>query len=575
MSGKLPVVNVARQAGDLDEAVVDATRARYQSGLFTRSVLQPLLIALMVTAVGTGMLMVIRAVTADDRWLSWLPLLFLIALEAIYTTLWLDHPDRLGLSQAAYRGAELFILFLIIRIGTMLIFAEGLPTRDELIFYLRSPFSFLLNGTFIASFLVALIVWRLAMLVSGIFSRLALSEFEIRFYSLPLPVRKALGDDQPITGGRSALTEQFLQFWLWGGILLTICAALSTLDLSTVSEGSELLAITRLGLHPLLLASLLFYFLGGFWLLSQARLATLNAQWLVNGVDKTANLEGRWRRASLLILLAVGLVAAFLPIGNTSALSRVVAAIAYVVFAAANIIFYLISLLLFFFLSLLSSGAGEQFERPVPPNLGAGGEGGEPPPVSDTAVLVVSSAFWTIFIVVAGMALLFFLRERGWPLSRKKLRAAWDSFRARLRSALLGLLFRMGEWRFDFRDRLDRITGREPSARKPSNRRRFVRFGSLSPRDQIRYFYLQIVRRAAEQGVRRQESETPLEFTQDLTENWPEAQEDIDKLTTAFLRARYSIEPIQETDADLVKTTWKQADASLRQPMRRAEDEEE
>ncbi|MCZ7673481.1 MAG: DUF4129 domain-containing protein [Chloroflexi bacterium] len=53
----------------------------------------------------------------------------------------------------------------------------------------------------------------------------------------------------------------------------------------------------------------------------------------------------------------------------------------------------------------------------------------------------------------------------------------------------------------------------------------------------------------------RQESETPLEFAADLKTNWPDAQEEIDELTDAFLQARYSAIEIEETDIPPLKKT--------------------
>jgi hypothetical protein len=94
---------------------------------------------------------------------------------------------------------------------------------------------------------------------------------------------------------------------------------------------------------------------------------------------------------------------------------------------------------------------------------------------------------------------------------------------------------------------------------------RFIRLNSLSPRDQIRYFYLTTARRAGDKGLPRGKPETPAEYSQNLKDNWPDLSDDIDGLTSAFLEARYSSSSIEESDAEDAKPFWKR----IRQVLRR------
>jgi hypothetical protein len=87
---------------------------------------------------------------------------------------------------------------------------------------------------------------------------------------------------------------------------------------------------------------------------------------------------------------------------------------------------------------------------------------------------------------------------------------------------------------------------------------------ALSPRERIHYFYLSTVKRADQKGVTRLESETPLEFADDLKSNWPDAEEEIDELTNAFLQARYSPADIEEDDVTPLKKQWKRLKTNLR-----------
>ncbi len=98
---------------------------------------------------------------------------------------------------------------------------------------------------------------------------------------------------------------------------------------------------------------------------------------------------------------------------------------------------------------------------------------------------------------------------------------------------------------------------------------RLSRPHSLSPREQIRYFYLSTVHRAGEQGVPRADNETPLEYVRDLKEQWPEAQSELDELTQAFVEARYSPQPIDRSAVARVKEEWKRIRERLRSSARR------
>jgi hypothetical protein len=53
---------------------------------------------------------------------------------------------------------------------------------------------------------------------------------------------------------------------------------------------------------------------------------------------------------------------------------------------------------------------------------------------------------------------------------------------------------------------------------------------------------------------------------------WPEAEENVDALTEAFEKARYSREAIREEEVSLVRRQWKRLKSSLRQGKRRETD---
>ena len=93
-----------------------------------RYVIRPMLTAILVTALLVGLLAVVVEITGDDRWYILVLLLFIVSLEAIYTTNWLHHPRQMALDRNAYRAAELLLLLVIVRVwGDRLIDQKGLP----------------------------------------------------------------------------------------------------------------------------------------------------------------------------------------------------------------------------------------------------------------------------------------------------------------------------------------------------------------------------------------------------------------------------------------------------------------
>ncbi|MFL7837493.1 MAG: DUF4129 domain-containing protein [Candidatus Promineifilaceae bacterium] len=564
---KLHMTSLARIDEQIDQEQLKSLRRRYLSGRPMRYVFRPFLMSVMLAALMIGLLAVIVEVSGDSRWFRATFLLFFIALESIYTTNWLNHPQQLPLDRSTYRAAELLLLLILVFIASWLIFDQGIPTKDMLFEYLRAPQTLILNGHFLITALLAAIIWRLATQLSEIFTKLQVSEFELRFHSLPLAQRKERAEDQPIQFGRGELVDAFVRSWLLGGLLLVFAIGFSTIDQQSVEKLTAPLASGRASLEPRLLSALLLYFIIGLWLLSQARLMNIHARWLLNNVNADENARQKWQRTSLLILALVVLIAAFLPIGSTSAISQIINVVLFWGMAIAYLIIFLL-ILPFAMLLALFSGQGIEEVTP-PPTL-------EPtfmqPPLEsgssyfgETIAMVLSSGFWSVLIIVVLLALLFYFRERrlaGRGLIKDQqlierfinwLKEVWANLRKQARS-LQDTLILMRE---------TESSGEENPGER--SRWRFLRVSSLSPRDQLRYFYLSTVRRAGDQGVKREPSGTPNEYVDNLKQSWPEVEEEFDDLTKAFLKARYSSREISAEDIPPVKGTWKEVRRELNQ----------
>ena len=72
----------------------------------------------------------------------------------------------------------------------------------------------------------------------------------------------------------------------------------------------------------------------------------------------------------------------------------------------------------------------------------------------------------------------------------------------------------------------------------------------------MRYFYLSILHQSRRQGFGRPATMTPHEYRAVLEREMPEAADQIDELTEAFVEARYSEHNIDQERAGIVRAVW-------------------
>ena len=313
------------------------------------------------------------------------------------------------------------------------------------------------------------------------------------------------------------------------------------------------LSVLNTGVPSTLIVAIIFYFLIGLVLTSQARLAMLRAQWLFDGVEMPDQLPSRWHRFSLLIVLTIGLLATLLPLGSTWQLGAILNVILSVLI---GIVLFIVSLFVAAFAWVLAL-FGEQ--QPMP-ELPTTFQPAAPPPVLPAIQIPPWLGGAALWLVIAGgviYLLVFLFGKQGIDLTRSTLKRVWERLNTLLRRWWGGL----GGLPIGLPGR--KRVGVPPVGplRQPW---RFIRLGALSPREQVRYFYLSTVRRAGDQGVVRRPSQTPLEFVRELESTWPEAELDVEALTEAFVTARYDVAEIDTQEARQVKSVWERIKRLLR-----------
>ena len=530
------------------ESTVDAG---YQQGTHAR----PFLIASIVVALFFGPMLVFSLIWPEQPWILLLPFFIIVAIESALTSRWQKKPDR-SVSAIKIHGAELIVFVVLLRFYTWMI-TSSFPDQSDFYEILRHPEAVLDLFFVLASFITLFILLRTTNL-TDLFSRLSLERSELARRKRSSRSDSPGDEYSPLLVDRQSLLQRYYREWAVGGAILILCAGISTFDLvqmeSSDSGIQSLRSLTRIGLQPGMLIALLVYFLGGFLLASEGRLAMLSARWTYEGVKIEKRIFTSWRRYSLILLFLIAFSAMFIPITSTVDVSGVFQAIGWIALLLLGLFVFVLSAL-FYLLSLgfLRTTSGEPISPlnldeilPDVPQLNS--------PPSDITELILGSAVWIIILAAIVLAIIYLVRNRDIRVRRGNFVHWWRRFKVWLRI----------QWRRLFKQIQfvgDEIRSTLAAVNRPMVTSPFIwpliRLRSLSPRDWIRYYYLSTVKRAGDRGVERQEGETPSEFLSDLKENWPGVSDEAGELTEAFIKARYSGQLIVEADAEIVKPSWK------------------
>lgn len=353
-----------------------------------------------------------------------------------------------------------------------------------------------------------------------------------------------------------SLTQRFFG----GGALLLILAGLTRLGLASIVD-------LRRPSVPGIALNVLAYFVLGLVLLGQVRFTRLRHVWEAQQIPVAENVAGRWARYSLAFLGLAALAAFLLPTGYTynlldamgAALTAIFSILTFVILLVLWLVILPFAWLGWLVMTLLGSPSPPPAGRlpPAPPTLPASPTSTPPPPWFETLRILL------IVAIVVGMVVYIlraYLRDHPGALNAlnalrpvRGLRQWWAALRRRL-----------GGWAEALDERLPREWLRRWRRRQaPASPFSFFRLGAQSSRGQILYYYLSLLRRAGELGFPRRPAQTPREYEPTLAANLPEAQTETDRLTQAFVEARYSRRSIEVNDVRRVRAYWERMRAAL------------
>jgi len=457
-------------------------------------------------------------------------LAFLIALESLIVS----YTQRTG-SQITHNLflstlSEIVLILLIIKLLSMIL--SGFSTIWlEILSWQRDFFRNFFDTQYLVRVFGLLTIWAIARLFSEPLNRL--EEDEI------LMAQEKLG--YTFTDRQDARRSLITSVFFLGFIMIVMMVILKSDWVSPQNEAAS---------SGALVSGMVIYFFAGFVLLALNQYAIMKARWYFNEISVNPDLAKRWLLYTLAFILLVTLIIIFLPTGISIGFSpfiRIVSDLFIYLFAIIQFIF---ALPIAFILSLINAFiSGQPLEDEVQETIP------EMVPVVPRVTpslpwldIVRTILFWLVFLGVIIFSIRYYLNNR-------------QDFKSFLSSIKIGtwlqtfwLWIKQGFTKV-------RQTTSDAIQKGVKNVRAFLRerriqlpsltdlARRLPPRQSIILAYVDWIHWNQQQGFKRTQSQTPLEYAQSLQQFLPESAQTITEFTQTFIAARYSRQEIKKAKA--------------------------
>lgn len=511
-----------------------------------------LLLAVMMATLAHMFLAAARVFFPDYAPWWFLPGVVLVSLEAAGSTWLRERLELRGQDRLVFHLIEFAVLVLCLRLLTLarLSFSQFRATMAE---WAWDP-TLVFDLEFVVLLVLLLFLWQAA---SGSAGDLALLEVRQTDFDPEGRLYRGEWARGDVRAARARLVGRFF----WGGALLLVFVALPRV--AFLSQGN---------LAPVPASTLLAavgYFIAGLALLSQAHLAVMQREWLGQGERVDKEVVSRWPWLSLATIAAVAAVVAFLPTGYTGGvlelLQAVIALFGFVISFIGVLIATLITLPFLIILALLRNESPlAQAPRLMPPPELA------PAPSNDLSWFEAFRMvlFWSLVFAAIGYVLREYLRTHSLWLDDLRRLALLDRLIPWLTALWHALRRQGGAVAQAVTGGVRAIVPRRPAGVAGSGRWPRLRLRRLSPRGQVQYYYLSHLRRAAQAGYPRHPAQTPNEYATDLTPHLDHQAVDWQRLTEAFVHARYNPDPLSDTEVKSARDAWQRLKRAL-QALRR------
>ncbi len=523
-----------------------------------------LLVSMMMACVAVTVVLLIQRYNSDF-WAVFLPFVsFFVVLERLLTYQRVKKLQPFSRPWLIWISSQWVVILIVIKISVLL--SQDLPPLKRLLqLWQLDFFTYFFDLDYMLPVIFMLIVWLFGGVVAGLLDEMSLDEMAILFETAV----QAPSDRPPAR-------QRLISLMFVIGIVVVATTALMRVNLRMLLTGNP----QGLDFQPLpYLAAgawnVLLYFVLLLILLSQTQLSRLNSLWSIRKITVEPRLVSRWIASSLGFIVILALIASLLPTNYSLSLLSVIRYLGQLIYFVVLFLFSAVLSLVVLLFNLLMSLLARESEAPpltqptpVTPIMPEMVEAipGEPLP---WLALVRSLVFWLAFLGIIGFSLYQYLRQHENLLQAMRkipglrwLVNAWKW----LTGGFQSLNRHLGE---RVRTGLDQIRVRR-AQRRAEPLGRFANFRGLSPRQKVLFFFFALTQRGAQHGLPRKASQTPYEYAASLEQAFPEMDEDLEALTTAFVTARYSRSKINETQAGLVKQYWDRIRKAIRKTIQRS-----
>jgi len=525
-------------------------------------VISRLLVAVMLACLVVPVVLLVESIYPGWEGEFLIPLVFLVALEGLYSHYRLRGVSLINPRWWYFRAAELIVLLILIKITLY-----GLRGFDhlwiDLPLWRENFFQNFFSVEYFFVVLVATVIWVTCGNIEYLFSHIEGDEKLLREEV-----------DAGYTALRVEVRRQLANFIIVFGGIMVVIVALMNLEAGSTGSGSQAVETGVI--------AIIVYFVLGLVLLSLTQFSILRVRWIINHIHIGRRVTTYWFVYSMVLILSLALLAILLPTGYSKQLLQVLQlGFAYFI-NFILMIYYLLATPFILFVGWLMS-LFRLKERPVQPTpqpeifLPPQITPGEPVGLWE---FIKTILFWVTLIGLIVYAFVYYFRENPqyftW-IHRSRLFFGIKKYWGYLARWLQGMNRQIVE---AVQYNLQRVRLRK-TTKVSEARWNYLNPRRLSPRQQLLFYYLAIVQRGSEKGLPRGDSQTPQEYSDHLkkylsTEPYSflgsgdqhknklepgsrdeiETSEGISQLTAGFSEARYSQHEISREQASLLRQYW-------------------
>jgi hypothetical protein len=452
----------------------------------------------------------------------------LVVLETFISFWFAKHLPTAQRQIAFYRGTELVILLVALKIFTDLRNGPESFWKSLLLWPVQFPFN-ILTGQYFLTILPALACWWAGCLFATDLSMLGTEDAAI------------MDERYKTTPVHTVILQRFLSL----GVFVVLLAAIPAQNIFQTS-----LPVTSRAIP-----AVFTYFVLGIILLSLTRYIDLETKWREARLVIPVQIPRRWFAYSALILSVLVLLISWLPTNYGMGLIDTLKAVYRILYQLSELLYELFLLVISLIASLLSRNKAESLPSIIP-QATPQSPGLTPSHVSTfNWELVKAILLWgglIIMVIVALRQYIAYNRDLADELQGFRpfrwLLAVWNRFKASIKKANKSV-------EAFIQSNLKRLRSRGPES-ATLGEWNFINVNRLSSRQKVIFYYLALVRRAREAGLPRQEGQTPYEYASSLTSRLKEEKENLEILTESFIEARYSRHEIPAKAANRAESIW-------------------